>query len=85
LFWFLIARRASNTAKWILVTLTAIGLLSILSWPGLLATYGTAYIALVALTTALNFASVALLFRGDAVRWLKSKGTVAPVDATVFE
>lgn len=85
LLWLFIARRASNVAKWILVVLMALGLFGIFTWPTLLAQYGPLYIGLTVIATVLSYTAVGFLFRGDAVRWLKSKGVAGPVDAAVFE
>ncbi len=67
LLWYLIARRASNAAKWILVALTAIGLLFLdidfarLADPGTLLTVAV---------TILQLGAIAMLFRADARAWL---------------
>ncbi|WP_226015944.1 hypothetical protein [Novosphingobium sp. FKTRR1] len=85
LFLFFIARRASNIARWIFVAISALGLVGLLSWPKILATYGPAYFAVSVLATLLNYTAVAFLFRRDAVRWLRSKGQDGPVNTTIFE
>lgn len=84
LFWFFIARRASNVAKWIMTVMTALGLVSLgLMW-SVLGAYGPVYLTLNAVTTALQVAALVCLFRADAAAWLKSKGKDAPIDPTVF-
>ena len=85
LFWFFIARRASNATKWILVVLTAIGMVGILAMLPLLASYGPVYATLTAVVTVLQLAAVTCLFRRDAAVWLKSGGRHGPVDAATFE
>lgn len=65
--WYFIARRASNPAKWILVLLTAAGLLYL--------DFGAARMwapanIMALIVTALQIAAVALLFRADARAWL---------------
>jgi len=67
LLWYFIARRASNPAKWILVLLTAAGLLYL----DIDAARMWAPANIMALiVTALQIAAVALLFRADARGWL---------------
>jgi hypothetical protein len=70
LLWFLIARKASNVAKWILVILSAIGaIFFVLSLTG---RWDLALLLTVAYY-ALELAAVACLFRADATAWLKAK------------
>lgn len=77
LLWYLVARRASNPAKWVLAVLVAIGLyfanfdLTTIWTPGNLANM---------LVTVMQIVAVALLFRPDARAWLGSRGDrhVAP-------
>lgn len=65
--WFLVAHRASNIAKWVLVALTVVGFALML--PDLRPS-----MALLPVLTLLNAASqliaIALLFRADAREWL---------------
>jgi hypothetical protein len=84
LFWFFIARRASNVAKWILVGFTVLGVV-MLPWiyedfTGI----GLTYTLLNGLSFLLSLASTAMLFTRESVEWLKSKGAVTPVDPDVF-
>ncbi|MBX7491760.1 hypothetical protein K3163_00895 [Qipengyuania sp. 1NDW9] len=72
LFWFLIARKGSNFAKWILVLFTAIGLFML---PGTLEAM-TENARLVTITlTALQVIAIAFLFRRDAREFLASDPT----------
>lgn len=83
-FWYLIAHRASNIAKWILVVLTVVGLLGTTM---LLATYAQTYPAYTlasALVLLLQLVSIVYLFRRDAVEWLRSRGQVGVIDITTF-
>ncbi|MDF8333244.1 hypothetical protein [Novosphingobium cyanobacteriorum] len=85
LFWFFIARRASNVAKWILTVLTAFGLVSTgMRWQ-LMTSYSPLRLTLSLLVLVLQVIAVAYLFRADAVIWLKSKGRQGPVDVATFE
>ena len=70
LLWFLIARKASNVAKWILVVLSAIGAIFFL--PALTGRWDLALLLNVAYY-ALELAAMACLFRADAAAWLKGK------------
>src|SRR5688500_4539053 len=66
LLWWLIARKASNVAKWILVVLTAIGLLSV---SGSLMGSLDATTILGLASYALTIAAIVCLFRDDAKAW----------------
>ena len=82
LLWFMITKRASNVAKWILVAVTAIVVAITLA----AGTRGTlamdpAALTLAAAVTALHFAALWFLFRPDARAWL---GGRAPVDPDTF-
>ena len=67
--WFLVARRGSNIAKWILTVLTALGIVSMmvsgLGHQGL-----TLPMVLTLAALALQIAAIFELFRRDAVEWL---------------
>lgn len=81
LLWFLISRRASNGAKWILVAFTAFGVLSVvrnLQEP----IFGSGVTAAMVGLSVLQVATVFFLFRPDAAAWLEGK---APVDPDVFK
>lgn len=78
LLWFLIARKASSVAKWILVVLSALGVLAFLvSFAGgqvtfdLIAMLGAAYYALA-------IAALVFLFRADANAWFRGEGKAEP-------
>ena len=70
LLWFLITRKASNVAKWILVILSAVG--AIFYLPALTGRWDLGLLLNVAYY-ALELAAVACLFRADAAAWLKGK------------
>lgn len=78
LLWFFIARKASTVAKWILVVLTGLG---VLSFFGTLATGQVPFdlnLLLGILYYVLNVAAMVYLFREDAVRWFKGEATADP-------
>jgi hypothetical protein len=75
LLWFFIARKASTVAKWILVVLTAIGLISI---PATLAGPLDALALLGLASTALSIAAIVFLFKEDAKAWFAGEGTADP-------
>jgi hypothetical protein len=81
LLWYLIARKAMNLAKWVLVVLVALSVVSLLT------TLATAFTlnltTMLGLATyILEVAAVIYLFPGDAVAWLKGS---KPADPTAFE
>lgn len=80
LFWYFIARRASNVAKWILVVLTAIGALSL---PLSLTQMGTAQLILTLVVFGMQVVAVWFLFRPDAKAWF-TPGAQG-MDPTVFD
>lgn len=75
LLWFLIARKASNVAKWILIALLA---LSVISLPALFSGPMDLYAILTLAVYALEVAAVVFLFRDDATAWLKGEGDTDP-------
>lgn len=81
--WYFISRRASNTAKWILVVLTALSVLSLISLL-LNPASGSASAPnpLGIVLYILNFAAIYCLFRQDAVTWLESE---SPINPNVFD
>lgn len=85
LLWFLIARRASNVAKWILVVLTALGLFGTLTSLFVPTQTKDLTFALNVVATAIGVYAVWLLFKPDAVAWLESKGASGPADPNTFD
>ncbi|MES2303082.1 MAG: hypothetical protein V4521_13580 [Pseudomonadota bacterium] len=83
LFWYLIARRASNIAKWFLVALVVIGLIGMPSGFAMTGTLGLPYVAIGALSTLLQVIATGLLFTPESRRWFAAKGT--PPSPDVFE
>jgi len=75
LLWYLIARGASNVAKWILVVFTVLGVLFAL--PGLAGAWDSTS-ALSLVVYALEILAVVYLFRPDAKEWLAGKGQADP-------
>ena len=74
LLWYLIARKAANWAKWVLVLVLV---LSLLSLPGALTRpWNLSTLSAVAIF-ALQVAAVVFLFRPDAKEWLGGKGAGA--------
>ena len=79
LLWFFVARKGSVVAKWIVVVFFGLSLLGIVtSLPNLV--FPTALLSFLALI--LQGAAVYMLFRPDAVAWLKGDRTA---DTDVFE
>lgn len=68
--WFLIARRGSNIAKWILTVLMVLGIVSML-FSGLGHQGLTLPLILSLAALALQIAAVFELFRRDAIEWLR--------------
>ena len=85
LLWYLIARRASNVAKWILVVITGLGLAMMVGNGSALAAMAPLAMVLTLVSSALQIASLVFLFRRDATEWLTSKGQLAPADPAVFD
>jgi hypothetical protein len=79
LLWFLVSQKASNLAKWILVVLAALSLISLPSMLGgpwdLTAILGIA-------SYVLEIAALGFLFREDAKEWLRDQ---RPSDPATFE
>lgn len=83
--WFLIARRASNVAKWILIVLS---LLTLFALPGDLRSaseISVSYLVLYVVGAVGWFGAAAVLFQPEVSRWLKSGGSEAPVDPSTFD
>jgi hypothetical protein len=73
LLWFLIAMRASSVARWVLVALTGLGLLSL---PGMLTRAkgdGAIDLALAIGAAGLQIAAVGMLFTREARDWLAGR------------
>lgn len=80
LFWYLIARRGSNIAKWVMTVLFVLGLvftvpmlMGMAPMPG-----GTTALVLSLAITILQGIAIYFLFRPDAVAWLKGETKVDP-------
>jgi hypothetical protein len=81
LLWFLIARKASRVAKWILVVFVAVGLASLAV--SLADSFTPDVNTLLSLSSyALEVAAVVYLFHADAVAWLRGE---APADPATFD
>ena len=85
LLWYYIARKARNVAKWVLVILTALGVYTTLKEIVFSTVPKDLYFAFNAASTLLGVYAVWLLFRPDAVAWLKSKGADGPGDPKTFD
>lgn len=72
--WFFIARTASDVAKWILLALTALGIVMALSSMGTLAQQGTLTLVLALFIMLLQIIAIVMLFRADAKAWFAAKG-----------
>ena len=75
LLWFLIARKASSVAKWILIVLLA---LSLFSLPAIFAGVLDLIAILNIAVYALELAAVVHLFRADAVAWFRGEWNTDP-------
>jgi hypothetical protein len=75
LLWFLIARKASSVAKWILVALLA---LSAISLPAMLTGPWDFGVVLGLAVYALEIAAAVYLFRADAVAWFRGEAGADP-------
>jgi hypothetical protein len=84
LLWFLIARRASNIAKWILVVMTGLGMLMMIPSLPILLQRGGLSNAITLILTALQLFAISFLFRADAKAWLASRGRNWPTDPNIF-
>ena len=77
LLWFLIARKAVNAAKWVLIALVALSVVSLLSSLLLAFTFDL-QIVIGLVVYALEVAAVYYLFREDAVAWFRGDGRTDP-------
>jgi hypothetical protein len=84
LFWYLIARRASNIAKWLLVVITLLGMIGTVPLLAMMFSSSPLEALLTTLVTLLQFVAVVFLFRRDAADWLRSKGQNQMVDVSTF-
>ena len=75
LLWFLVARMASNIAKWVLVVFVGLGVLAAL--PALAGAWSVA-LALSLVVYALEVLALVYLFRPDAKAWLAGKDRADP-------
>ena len=73
ILWFLIARKASNVAKWVLVVLTALGLLMMIPTLVTLAGINMVSTVLTVAVNALQIYAIVQLFKPDAKAWLEGK------------
>lgn len=74
LLWSFIARKGSNTAKWVLVALFAVGIL--LTIPSILLNSALLPMSALIVTftvVAMRLVAIIMLFRADAVAWLKGE------------
>lgn len=78
LLWFLIARKASNVAKWFLVVFTALGAATFLSSLAALGLRTDLNVLLSLAYYALAVAAVVFLFKPDAVGWLRGERHADP-------
>lgn len=85
LFWFFIARRASNVAKWIWVVFLIFGLLSLTMMfvSPIVSVIGAAWKVFALLINGLQIAAAFMLFRPDARAWFAARGK--SVDPSVFD
>lgn len=74
LLWYFIARRASPVAKWILVALTVLGILSMPSSLAMIAKQNIYGVIIPILLTLLQIAALVFFFRQDAKAWFASRG-----------
>jgi hypothetical protein len=78
LLWFLVARKESNVAKWLLVAGIA---LSLVALPSILEGPWTVLTILSFAVYVLEIAALAFLFKADARAWLKGEGATDPAAA----
>jgi hypothetical protein len=83
--WFAIVRKASNIFKWLFIVLTVWDLVGTVQVSHEFERGGKAYAAIWLLSVAIQTMSAVMLFRRDAVEWLKSGGKVRPVESSDFD
>jgi hypothetical protein len=82
LLWFLVARRASNVAKWVLVVLAGFSLTDLPALLSRIASHSITTIIVLAILL-LKVLAISFLFHADARDWL-GKGKDNPVDPETF-
>lgn len=84
LLWFFVSRKASAIAKWIIVLIFVVGLLSAVGvWaPGLFSGPWTGLKTVSAVMVLLEAAAVYFLFRPDAKTWFDAPAADDPASAT---
>ena len=75
LLWWLIAHKASNVAKWFLIILLALGLISV---PTLVTGPWDTMTVLGLASYALEFAAIVYLFQADAKAWFRGEWGADP-------
>ncbi len=87
LFWYLIARRRQNWAKWVVVALAAVGLLGII--PAFVSgAYGGLppfYLICSGFGEVVHLIAISYLFRCDAVQWLTDRANGEEPDVQAFD
>lgn len=81
LLWYFISRHASNIARWILIALTAIGVISL---PFSLFDLPTVPMILAIVVTGMQLVAIYYLFRPDSKLFFENKGQ-GSVDPSTFE
>jgi len=75
LLWFLVSRKASSVAKWILIVLAAVSLISV---PGMLGGPWNLSTILGLISYVLEIAALGFLFRPDARAWFTGDTNAEP-------
>lgn len=84
--WFFVFRRASRTAKWLLVALAlAETYVKVSDISDRLAQFGWALFGVSLATLALRIAAAALLFTPSSRTWFARRGRAPQADAALFE
>ena len=81
LLWYFISRRASNIARWILIALTAIGVVSL---PFSLFDLPTIPMILAIIVTGMQLVAIYYLFQPDSKLFFENRGQ-GSVDPSMFE
>lgn len=84
LLWYLIARRASRVAKWLVTIGTGFELVLMIGNVGAYLVFGAAYLAIDLVLRLMTVAACWFLFRPDAAEWFRTRGKIALIE-TVFE